>query len=238
MKLARIDSFLVIGKKKVNRYFSYLVSNTLNSTVKTAWITIEKAFWLENSLQPSIGDPVSIGIVSNSEDENIIFQGFLKKFGEEGACLMIEATFQALNLDVDDETLLGLSYKDAFSRLCSNVEFQTENFFPQQIIIQKPSTITFPRLISSLSCATQKNVHHYLRPNNSLIITSSLGEGADYSIDDMLLSYNFNEISSFPIPQISIGDTVSWLSQKKIVTGIRWSNSNICRMTLSVSNPL
>ena len=234
MKIARIDNFLYIEGRKIRVPFSFEVANVLNSTSKTAMITINPLFLAEKKINIEIGTMIRLGMIVNGDKEFVLFSGTVAKSIRFGDVIKIEARFEAVKQGIVNETLVGMSYKEAFSKLVENLDFRVDDVIPQQIILKGLAKNSFHQLIASLSSAIKKPLYYYLLGDSTLVITSKLEQEKRFRIGDYALSLTTDMIETFPIPEMEIGNMVFWLLGSRTVKSIIWKTAPRISMFLGV----
>lgn len=237
MEVSKIETFLTVAGRNLDRNFSFRITNGPNSVQKAASVSIKRAYQEANDIRVSAGDKLYLSMAVNGGDKVLLFAGIVSSVGETSAYYTIEAVFDALKADTINETYRGISYKEGFAKLADKLEYRAEDASPEQIVLQGAPADSFKRLINSLSKALKKPVYYYLKRDNTLVITMEIGSshgGAEYAIDNMLFTVGGEKVTMFPIPELEIGDTLRWGGQKKTVRGLVWDTTGRAEMESNV----
>lgn len=225
MGVSKIETFLTVGNRHLDRNFSFVVVNSINSTVKTASVSIKKDYLRANEIIIKTGDKLYLSASVDGKKKVLIFSGAVKSVGETTAYIDAVAEENSLRLEPLNETYRNIFYKEAFDKLTNKLDYKAEDVSPGQIVLKGRPLDSFKRLIESLSKAIRKTVYYYLKRDGSLVISTNINSEKLYKIDDILLSSSAETASIFMSPELEIGNTVELRGEKKTVRSIVWDST-------------
>ena len=236
MTVQKIESFLTIAGRNIDRNFSFIVVNALNSAAKTASIKIKRNYFLANKIETKPGDACYLSLSVNNGAKILIFSGKIKNTITTARDIVIEASYHAFNPEEINETYKDTSYKDVLTKLAPNLQYQTENVTPEQIVLKGRREENFRRVVQSLSNALRRPLYYSLTRENSLILSGNIlkNKAKTHTIDDMLLATERNKLNIFPIPELEIGDIVKLRDKEYIVKAVTFDFSAKAAMRLEV----
>lgn len=236
MTVQKIESFLTIAGRNIDRNFGFIAVNALNSAMKTASLRIRRNYFLANKIETKPGDACHLSLSVNNGAKILIFSGKIKSMITTARDMVIEASYNAFNSEEINETYKDTSYKDVLTKLAPNLQYQTENFTPEQIVLQGSKEENFRRVAQSLSNALRRPLYYSLTRENSLILSDNIvkNKAKIYAVDDMLLAAERNKLSIFPIPELEIGDKVKLRDKEYIVKSVTFDFSAKAVMRLEV----
>lgn len=236
MTVQKIESFLTIAGRNIDRNFSFIVVNSLNSTAKTASLKVRRNYFLANKIETKSGDACYLSLSVNNGAKILIFSGKIKGMITTARDMVIETSYHAFNPEEINETYKDTSYKDVLMKLTDRLDYQTENVTPEQIVLKGGREENFRRAVQSLSNALQKPLYYSLTRENSLILSDNIlkNKAKTYAVDDMLLAAERNKLNIFPIPELEIGDKVKLRDKEYIVKAVTFDFSAKALMRLEV----
>lgn len=228
MTVQKIESFLTIAGRNIDRNFGFIAVNALNSAAKTASLKVRRNYFLAHKIETKPGDACHLSLSVNNGTKILIFSGNVKSMITTARDIVIEASYYAFNPEEVNETYKDTSYKDVLTKLTDRLDYQTENFTPEQIVLQGSKEENFRRVVQSLSNALRRPLYYSLTRENSLILSDNIlkNKAKTYAVDDMLLAAERNKLNIFPIPELEIGD----ISLVKTVDGKPLSPDDIIKL--------
>lgn len=236
MTVQKIESFLTIAGRNIDRNFGFIAVNALNSAAKTTSLKVRRNYFLANKIETKPGDACYLSLSVNNGAKVLIFSGKIKGMITTARDIVIEASYHAFNPEEVNETYKDTSYKDVLTKLTDRLDYQTENVTPEQIVLQGSKEENFRRAAQSLSKALRRPLYYSLTRENSLILSGNIlkNKAKTYTVDDMLLAAERNKLSIFPIPELEIGDKVKLRDKEYIVKAVTFDFSAKAAMRLEV----
>lgn len=236
MTVQKIESFLTIAGRNIDRNFGFIAVNALNSAAKTASLKVRRNYFLANKIETKPGDACHLSLSVNNGAKILIFSGNIKSMITTARDMVIEAAYSAFDGSEINETYKDTSYKDVLTKLAPNLQYQTENVTPEQIVLQGSKEENFRRAVQSLSKALRRPLYYSLTRENSLILSDNIlkNKAKTYTVDDMLLAAERSKLNIFPIPELEIGDKVKLRDKEYIVKAVTFDFSAQALMRLEV----
>lgn len=236
MTVQKVESFLTIAGRNIDRNFHFIVINAWNSAAKTASIKIKRNYFLANKIETKPGDACHLSLSVNNGVKILIFSGKIKGMITTAREIVIEASYHAFNPEAVNETYKDTSYKDVLTKLTGRLEYRTENITPEQIVLQGSKEENFRRVVQSLSKALRRPLYYFLTRENSLILSCNIvkNKAKKHIIDDMLLAAENYKLNIFPIPELEIGDTVKLRDKEYTVKAVAFDFSAKALMRLEL----
>ncbi|WP_143280477.1 hypothetical protein [Brevinema andersonii] len=97
MTVWKVESFLTIAGRNIDRNFSFIAVNALNSAAKTASLRIRRNYFLANKIETKPGDTCHLSLSVNNGAKILIFSGKIKSMITTARDIVIEASYHAFN---------------------------------------------------------------------------------------------------------------------------------------------
>lgn len=147
MTVQKVESFLTIAGRNIDRNFGFIAVNALNSTAKTASLKVRRNYFLANKIETKPGDACHLSLSVNNGAKILIFSGNIKSMITTARDMVIEAAYSAFDGSEINETYKDTPYQDVLTKLTDRLDYQTYSVTPEQIVLKGSREENFRRVV-------------------------------------------------------------------------------------------
>jgi len=227
-ELRKTSAFLTINNRHLERNFTFKILHNMNYLQKIASITIKRNYFHASKINVSKDDKCYISLQNNQEDKILVFSGVINTISETLQTIHIEAVFNIVDDKEFNETYKDSSLEDALKNIVNNLEFKAKDNKQEQIILQGKKSHSLGRLL--------KDKYYFINKDKHLLVCDTIkqDDSKTYQIDDCIYFVKNDCVAIFPIPQLNIGDCVTFQKQEFIVQNIVYHYLGKAQMILGV----
>lgn len=208
MQIRKVECFLEVSGKVLQREFWFMAVSSLNSLGKKAFVRIRRRYAQANGMDFDVGGACRISIALDAGQKTPIFEGCISNLTETEGYYCLEAKYSALDNEEANETYRGISYKEAFAKLSDACIFEGEDFSPEQIIFEGKKNRSFFRLVQELSHFAGKPYYYWLSRENRPVVSDRLEASSAYDVGGILYEIGTDSLILIPVPLMEIGDRI------------------------------
>lgn len=229
MEIVQVLAKLKLNNRILERNFRYQIIKYIFGLNEIATFLIQKDYYKANEITINKDEKIKLELSTDGKSSTAIFNGVVTEAFESENYFIIEAENNTKLKETIQETFEDTSLSEILQKL-ADVEIRITSGTYKKWIFNSTKRDAIKNLLSTVKAFSGKDILYYY-DDGKIIITENL-TGKSYQVDDYTIEKRGSYITIFPIPELTLKDSLTYNKKKYSFKSLVFENNKIiCEVT-------